>query len=63
MLEQLVSGLPPGTPVVLSGLQTAAMNGRRGAVGRKPAKKLGCVAVVLDGDTKPTSVKVENLRY
>ena len=39
------------------------MNGRRGVVSGKRAKKPGCVAVVLEGDTKPTLVKLENLRW
>ena len=61
-VEELASALPPaGTPVVLSGLPTAAMNGRCGVVtvvSWKRAKWLGCVVVVLEGDTKPTSVKL-----
>jgi len=38
------------------------MNGRRGLVSGGRVKKPGCVAVVLEGGTKPTSVKFENLR-
>ena len=58
-LEALASCHLPGTSVVLSGLQ----NGRRGVVSRKLAKKPGRAAVMLEGDTLPTSVKLENLRW
>ena len=52
----------PGTPVVVTGLAASPQfNGRTGIV-QGPATKPGRLAVLLDGDTKPTSIRETNLR-
>ena len=51
-----------GTPVVVTGLAAnPQFNGRVGIV-RGPATKPGRLAVLLDGDAKPSSLRTANLR-
>ena len=52
----------PGMPVVVTGLiDSPQFNGCTGVV-CGPAPKLGRLAVLLDGNTKPTSIRETNLR-
>ena len=52
----------PGMPVVVTGLTASPQfNGRAGLV-QGPAPRPGRLAVLLDGDTKPTSLREANLR-
>ena len=52
----------PGMPVVVTGLTASPQfNGRTGLV-QGPAPRPGRLAVLLDGDTKPTSLREANLR-
>jgi hypothetical protein len=59
-LTQLL-GLVPGVAVELHGLRTTAINGRRGVVIRKKAKRAGYVGVLLDGEKMPSAVRAENM--
>ena len=52
----------PGTPVVISGLAASPQfNGRAGLV-QGPAPRPGRLAVLLDGESKPASLRETNLR-
>ena len=53
----------PGMPVVVTGLTASPQfNGRTGLVQGARAPRPGRLAVLLDGDTTPTSLRVANLR-
>jgi len=52
---------PPGTPVVVFGLITSYTYNRRTGIVQGPAPH-GRLVVMLDGDTKPISIRETNLR-
>ena len=43
---------PPGTAIKLVGLKAASFNGKRGAVVKNRAARIGKVAVLVEGDKK-----------
>uniref|UniRef100_A0A6C0I5F4 Uncharacterized protein n=1 Tax=viral metagenome TaxID=1070528 RepID=A0A6C0I5F4_9ZZZZ len=57
-------GHPNGTRVVLSGLSTVSMNGKKGTITSRAITKNGATrqGVVIDGSREPIAVKLENLK-